>query len=116
MEEFLQRIILKAGQRLPQYVKPGMHIIAIAGSLRIEGPLSAPDGHMMQPVITLQEGEAHFVADTGWICLSATSTAELICMPDSAEARPLWRSLLAVLSLMRRRIQRRAMAHEYGGR
>lgn len=103
MEEFSQRIILHAGQRLPQYVKPGMHIVAVAGSLRIEGPLCAPDGHMTQSVVALREGEAHLVSDTGWICLSATSMAELICMDGSAEARPLWRSLLAALSPMRGR-------------
>jgi hypothetical protein len=112
MEEFSQRIILQTGQRLPRYVKPGTHIVAVAGGLRIEGPLSASDGHMMQPVVALREGEAHLVSDTGWICLSATSTAELLCMGGSAEARPLWRRLLAALGLMRRRTAR-AIAHEY---
>ncbi|MFC7515468.1 hypothetical protein ACFQUU_10655 [Herbaspirillum sp. GCM10030257] len=102
MEEFSQRIILQAGQRLPRYVKPGMHIVVVAGGLRIEGPLSTPDGHTMRPVVALREGETHLVSDTGWICLSATSTAELICMGGSAEARSLWRRLLAALGLMRR--------------
>ncbi|KRB79081.1 hypothetical protein [Noviherbaspirillum sp. Root189] len=103
MEEFSQRIILQAGQRLPRYVKPGMQIVAVAGSLRIEGPLSSPDGHMIRTVVALQEGAVHLISDTGWICLSATSAAELICMTGSVEARSLWQSLRAALSLMRRR-------------
>jgi hypothetical protein len=103
MEEFSQRITLQGGQRLPQYVRAGMHIVAVAGSLRIEGPLSALDGHMMRPVIALQEGEAYLVSDTGWICLSAPSTAKAICMEGNAGPRPLWQSLLAALRIMRRR-------------
>jgi len=103
MKASSQAITLQCGQRLAHYVQPGMRMVIVAGSVRIEGPLAALGEHVLQPVIRLREGDMHPISDTGWIYLSAISSAEGMCVADGVDPKPLWQSLLALFGLLRQR-------------
>lgn len=74
----LQATPLAAGQRLHLAVDAGTVLVAVQGDLRVdEAPRWLAD-HWVPVGCWVGEGQAHRVAQAGWVCVTAQRDARLV--------------------------------------
>jgi hypothetical protein len=96
------RRLLRPGQSLRLHVAAGTTLIAMHGTVRIDGTADWRDGHMMRETLLLQEGEAHMPRSAGWIVISAQNDAELLCIEPTAKKSALHDQVIALLTTVMR--------------
>lgn len=94
---FPQRTALMQGQALRAYAAQGTILVAAHGRVQV---CPAPVWLGEQPLTTrflLEEGEAHFLQQDGWVEVLAVSEAEVICMQKTT---PFRKPLVALMTFL----------------
>lgn len=76
--EPLTRTRLLAGQALRLAVEAGTSIQVVRGAVRLRAPPAWLADGVVWPAVTLQEGQAHGLAQAGWIEVRAQGEAEIV--------------------------------------
>ncbi|GAB3541358.1 hypothetical protein GCM10027343_11620 [Noviherbaspirillum agri] len=94
--------MLHPGQQLHLHASRGMIVVALQGDALIHSPATSIGEQIARHAIVLQEGQAHVLADSGWITIHARTRAEIACVDATHEtaSRPV-RLLLALFSALR---------------
>jgi hypothetical protein len=93
---------MRPGQSLRLHAAAGTTLIAVHGTVRINGAADWRDGHMMRETLLLQEGEAHMPQSAGWIVISAQNDAELLCIEPTARMSALHDQVIALFTTVMR--------------
>lgn len=79
---------LGRGMSLPQRARRGTTVVAARGALRISGTPMWLGEQVIAETVDLHEGDAHVVAQAGWIAINALSDAEVVCITQEMALWP----------------------------
>lgn len=98
----LCQIQLIQGQTYRCHVTAGATLIINSGRIQLHEPHNWLAETMLSYGQILQEGQSHQLRQSGWICITATTAAELLYCPALPASSALWRQLRKIgLRLLR---------------